>query len=61
MKPHLRVVGDQLVEASRTDSKLEAARRRHGKPFAHDPKSTWKPRSQPVLIEWLASRKKEEA
>lgn len=36
--------------------KVEEARRRHGKPFAHEAGNFYRPRETPVLTEWLASR-----
>lgn len=35
--------------------KLEAARKRFGRPFAHQPGTDWKPRTTPVLLDWLAN------
>ena len=36
--------------------KICQARERHGKPFAHEAGSEWKPRAIPVLTEWMQSR-----
>ena len=46
---------DQALEAVRQE-KLCQARERHGKPFAYEAGSNWKPRSVPLLTEWLQSR-----
>jgi len=35
------------------EEKLLEARERHGKPFAHESGSEWKPRAIPVLTEWM--------
>lgn len=59
-KPHLRIIAGRPVTVDRRESAIEAARRRFGRPFAHEPGSDWKPRQQPLLIEWLASRQKKE-
>ena len=37
-------------------NKVSIARQRHGKPFAYESGSTWKPRSVPLLTEWLQGR-----
>jgi len=36
--------------------KVCQARQRHGKPFAFESGAAWKPRSVPLLTEWLQSR-----
>ena len=38
------------------EEKILQARERHGKPFAHEQGSEWKPRAIPVLTEWMQSR-----
>lgn len=38
--------------------KVEEARRRHGKPFAHEEGSNWRPRETPLLTEWMGQRVK---
>ncbi len=38
------------------EEKILQARERHGKPFAHEAGSEWKPRAIPVLTEWMQSR-----
>ena len=43
------------LDAAREDKLLEA-RERHGKPFAHEVGSGWKPGAIPVLTEWMQSR-----
>ena len=35
------------------EEKILQARERHGKPFAHEVGSGWKPRAIPVLTEWM--------
>lgn len=39
-------------------SKVDIARERFGQRFAHEPGATWKPRTVPVLTEWMQSRGK---
>jgi hypothetical protein len=51
---------DQVLEAVRQE-KLCQARERHGKPFAYEAGSNWKPRQVPLLTEWLQGRGREEA
>ena len=41
------------------EEKICQARERHGKPFAHEAGSEWKPRAIPLLIAWLQERGKE--
>ena len=60
MKPHLKLVGDGAVQVARPVSAAVAkARQRHGKPFAHESGSTFKPRETPLLTEWMATRTRE--
>jgi hypothetical protein len=40
-------------------NKVAVARQRHGKPFAYESGSNWKPRPVPLLTEWLQSRGRE--
>lgn len=42
-------------------NKVAVARQRHGKPFAFESGSNWKPRQVPLLTEWLQGRGREEA
>jgi hypothetical protein len=35
---------------------LAIARKRHGKPFAYEPNSEWKPRQVPLLTEWMQNQ-----
>ena len=42
------------------EEKICEARKRHGKPFAHESGAEWKPRAVPVLTEWMQHRTKEE-
>lgn len=56
-KPHLKLVGGQLIEVERDlTPAMQEARRKFGKPFAIEPGSTWKPRSTRLLTEWLSKR-----
>jgi hypothetical protein len=41
-----------ILDAVR-EEKICQARERHGKPFAHEAGSQWKPRAIPVLTEWM--------
>tara|TARA_R110000868_G_scaffold376270_1_gene641102 strand:- start:674 stop:844 length:171 start_codon:yes stop_codon:yes gene_type:complete len=43
----------QYVLDAVREEKILQARERHGKPFAHEVGSQWKPRAIPVLIEWM--------
>ena len=45
---------DQALEAVRQE-KLCQAKEKHGKPFAYEAGSNWKPRQVPLLTEWLQS------
>jgi hypothetical protein len=40
-------------------NKVAVARQRHGKPFAYETGSDWKPKSVPLLTAWLQSRGRE--
>lgn len=51
MKPHFKIIAGRPV----SESKIDAARRKFGQPFAHEPNATWKPRSTFYLSEWLAN------
>ena len=55
-KPRVKL---QEVRASKPQSKVDIARQRHGKPFAHEPGSTWKAHETPVLTQFLQSRRKQ--
>lgn len=55
MKPAIR----QIKPRQPPETKLERARRRHGKPFAFESGTTWTPRETPLLTEWMATRTKE--
>ena len=57
-KPHLKFVDGRPVEAAKRETPVEAARRRFKQPFAHEPGATWKPRTTPLLIEWLQTKGK---
>ena len=47
-----------VLDAVRAE-KVLMARERHGKPFAFESGSNWKPRSVPLLTEWLQGRSRE--
>jgi len=47
-----------VLDAVRAE-KVLMARERHGKPFAYEAGSNWKPRQVPLLTEWLQSRGRE--
>jgi hypothetical protein len=55
-KPHFIVIAGRPVSVPKATTPVDAARKRFGKPFAHEEGSTWKPRETPLLAEWLASR-----
>ena len=50
---------DHVKDAIR-EEKICQARQRHGKPFAFESGATWKPRSVPLLTEWLQSQVRKE-
>lgn len=56
MKPHYVVIAGRPVEIN--PKRVQEARQRFGRPFCHEPGSTWTPRQTPLLLEWLAGRKK---
>lgn len=53
MKPRLKIVEGQPVRVGVAASAIERARQRHGKPFAHEPGSDFKPHEIPVLTRWM--------
>lgn len=57
-KPHFTLVANRPVQVERRETPIEAARRRFGKAFAHESGATWKPRTTPLLIEWLQTKGK---
>lgn len=57
-KPRFRIVDGKPHPVDGRESPVEAARRRFGQPFAHEPNARWKPRSTPLLIEWLQRKGK---
>ena len=57
-KPHFRVVAGRPVEVSSPESRIDAARKRFGGPFSHEPGTRWKPHEVPVLTAWMQSRGK---
>lgn len=55
-KPHLKLVGTEVVPAARPlPPAVAEARKKHGKPFAHEPGSDYKPHEVPVLTRWMQS------
>ena len=59
-KPHLKIVGNEVVPAARPlTAAVAEARKKHGKPFAHEKGSTFRPRETPLLTEWLSTRTRE--
>ncbi len=58
-KPHFRIIAGRPVTIAKPESKVDLARRRHGKPFAFESGSSWKPREVPLLTEWLSQRTRE--
>jgi len=61
LKPHFRIIEGRLVGAVKAESAVDLARKRHGKLFAGEPGSTWRPREVPFLTEWLSKRTREKA
>ena len=63
-KPHfkLTVIANRPVSVpiARRETPVEAARRRFGRLFAHEPGSTWRPQPELFLTKWLASRPKKD-
>ena len=57
-KPHFRIVAGRPVSTIKAESKVDLARRRHGKPFAFESGSTWKPSETPLLTRWMQTRGK---
>ena len=51
---------EQVQPSQIRTEKLITARERHGKPFAFEKGSEWKPRAVPVLTEWMQHQTKEE-
>ena len=57
-REQVRPDAQHVLDAVRAE-KVLMARERHGKPFAYETGSAWKPRSVPLLTEWMQSRNKE--
>ncbi len=53
----IKTDAQHVLDAVRAE-KVLMARERHGKPFAYETGSGWKPRSVPLLTEWMQSRGK---
>lgn len=49
------------AKAQDASKRVAEARKRHGKPFAWETGSAWKPRETPLLQEWLSQRTREKA
>ena len=58
-KPRFTIIAGRPVEIPRRESPVEAARRRFGRRFAHEPGSDWKPQPELYLTRWLALRSKD--
>jgi len=58
MKPMMKIVAGRPVVLHVCSDAVTQARKRHGKPFSHEPGSNWKPHEVPVLTQWLQSRGK---
>lgn len=56
-KPRFRIIAGRPVSVD--PKPIDNARRRFGRPFAHESGTDWKPRETPLLAEWMASRIKE--
>lgn len=52
-KPRLKIVEGRHVEVTDRETPVQAARRRHGKPFAHEDGSDYRPHEVPVLTRWM--------
>lgn len=57
-KPRFKIVAGRPVSDNGRETPVQAARRRFGQKFAHEPGATWRPRGVPVLLEWLQRRGK---
>lgn len=55
-KPHLRIVDGKPVEVPDLQRRVEEARRKFGRLFAHEPGSDYTPRTVSVLTEWQSQR-----
>ena len=53
----MKTDAQHVLDAVRAE-KVLMAKERHGKPFAYETGSGWKPRSVPFLTEWMQSREK---
>jgi hypothetical protein len=51
----MKTDAQHVLDAVRAE-KVLMARERHGKPFAYESGSNWKPRQVPFLTEWLQGR-----
>lgn len=50
IKPRIKL---HEVQTQRPLSAIDRARQRHGKPFAHEPGSDFKPHEIPILTQWM--------
>jgi len=60
-KPHFRIIAGRPVSAIKAETKVDLARKRHGKPFAHEAGATWRPNETPLLTRWMQTRGKGQA
>lgn len=56
MKPHLQIIAGRPVAVDPTRKRIDEARRRFGRPFAHEAGTNWRPRDTLYLTVWLAER-----
>lgn len=62
-KPRFKLVEGNLtpLDMPTTPSKVDLARKKFGKPFAHEEGSPWVPRTTRLLTDWLSKRTREKA
>ena len=48
-----------MKQSTQQKSRVEEARKRFGKPFAHEQGTTWKRPVTPILTQWMQSRGKQ--
>ena len=51
-KPHLKIIAGRPVTVHEDSPQLAEARRRFGRPFAHEPGSNWIAYPERVLTRW---------
>ena len=47
---------ESALGAETIKARVEEARRRFGRPFAHEAGNNWGPKTVPLLTEWMQSR-----